>query len=429
MLAKLCCCGTSAKDEMRLLLRDVVESTKLLMTAQRPRVISDLVLYDPSGFHTGLLEDCIAKDKVQGKSVVQQERNAQCALRRARAFISLIKQIVWGTSNAMVPFDLKFLWKLVSEIMALRTMGPDYSQEFINGLPSAEYNLFLTETKLELLSFATALIQRSGSSLYSVLGTILSTVRSAYSDNSYPLITSAYRKNPLVWTGLIGLVRTGLTVFGASFFDLATDVLFVLEPDVPRTLLGDFRELIERYDRSVVKKGEKYFSVPLIRHEPDKLGNGGARVEEAQQEEEDRGVRCTRKGRGRGWGDRGPRSRGPEMYDFESISNSGCSIHLEMQRLHKEGTPSNAGGTDGVGDGTVICAHIPAAATCASGTDAGGRLSAGQLSGDGEAAAGAGGQTAGVVIRELPRQGAGGGDRPQTAGEHLALYAFAAREL
>eukprot|EP01022_Parablepharisma_sp_SALTPOND_P012967 TRINITY_DN168_c0_g1_i2.p1 TRINITY_DN168_c0_g1~~TRINITY_DN168_c0_g1_i2.p1 ORF type:complete len:787 (-),score=74.75 TRINITY_DN168_c0_g1_i2:3322-5682(-) len=282
VLGKLCNCGTNVKEEAKLLVDDMVNSLKLFVAAQKPRTITDLVEVDPPVFHTFLLEDLLGKDKIQGKQTLDSDTHT--ANRRVQVFLEVIKRVLWHTSDTVVSVNLYNVLKVCFEILKSRHQSPDKTKEFIHGLSIPEYNLFLDLTKSEVLNFLTSCLQSYGTSLYSSLSFILKSMREAY-------ILSENTSNSYLWQGMLQLLTTLIKTYGASCYDLVTEVLFIAEPNVFKALLADFRELIERYDKSVIKKGEKFFTSTEFRgtrkHKKKKLEPGTYTSSKAETETEE----------------------------------------------------------------------------------------------------------------------------------------------
>jgi hypothetical protein len=70
-----------------------------------------------------------------------------------------------------------------------------------------------------------------------------------------------YRKCHKLQEEMLTFLRVGLATYGTSYYDVATDIIFVLDPTLAKSLLTDLRDLIERFDRSIFKKEERYFTV------------------------------------------------------------------------------------------------------------------------------------------------------------------------
>lgn len=57
---------------------------------------------------------------------------------------------------------------------------------------------------------------------------------------------------------MLKFIKVCLLKFGVSFFDLSTEILFDFTPSHMKMLVSDLRCIIQRYDKSIVKKEDQY---------------------------------------------------------------------------------------------------------------------------------------------------------------------------
>eukprot|EP00826_Nyctotherus_ovalis_P055720 TRINITY_DN7429_c0_g2_i8.p1 TRINITY_DN7429_c0_g2~~TRINITY_DN7429_c0_g2_i8.p1 ORF type:complete len:509 (+),score=64.92 TRINITY_DN7429_c0_g2_i8:394-1920(+) len=223
------------------------------MNSQRPRTISELVTIDTEDFHTFLVEELT--DKEQANKSLKATGNPY---KWAKILTDVLKQVLWNNSNEILPLNLRLLLTSCFSIINSKHQSPDVSKSYIYGLSVIEYNLFLDSSKCEILCLLNSFIASYGSSFYPDLNFILTSSSTAYS-------LAENVGNASVWQSILCLFVTLLKTYGLSAYDLTTNVLFLAKPNLLKHLLGSLRELIERCDKSVIKKDSKFFTSTEVR--------------------------------------------------------------------------------------------------------------------------------------------------------------------
>jgi len=253
VLVKLCNCGTNLKEEAKFLFNDTLNSIQILINLQKPRKINENVEFDQSIFHTILFE-IHNKESMPSKITLKHETNCYVALAKLRNFLMILRQILTKSSeNAILYLDLGKSIKTLIEILKIKHQNPNITGEYVNGMQSQDFNYFLDLAKCEIIGFLAEFISQFGQNLYSFLSYLLKSIREIYS------ISENNQPNSEIFISLLQLLKIILSQYGASCYDLITEILFVCEPNIFKNLLSSFRDLIERYDNSVIKKDAKFF--------------------------------------------------------------------------------------------------------------------------------------------------------------------------
>jgi len=251
VLAKLCDCGSNTKEEARILFNDTIKALSFFMNSLKPRTISEVVTIEIEEFRTCLLEGLI-------DNVHKSLKSTTNPYKWLRTLIDVIRQVLWHNSNEILIINLELLLTTCFDIINSKQRNPDVTKSFIYGLSVIEYNLFLNASKCEILCLLIDFIKAYSTSLYPNLNFILTASSTAYS-----LTENINDVN--VWQYVLQLIITLLRVYGFSAYDLTTSVIFLAKPNLLKNLLSDLRELVERCDKSVIKKDSKFFTSTEVR--------------------------------------------------------------------------------------------------------------------------------------------------------------------